>query len=82
LAGGRPERNCPPHPGPSRRGATATKRFFRKLLKGLQYAPRVIVTDKRKSYAAAKRKILPSVEHRQSRYPNYRAEVSHQLARR
>ena len=52
----------------SRRSATAAKRFFRKLLKGLRYIPRVIVTDKLKSYAAAKREIVPSVEHRQSRY--------------
>ena len=60
----------------SRRNAKAAQRFFRKLLKGLQYVPRVIVTDKLKSYAAAKRKILPGVEHRQSRYLNNRAEVS------
>ena len=66
----------------SRRRATAAKRFFRKLLKGLGYVPRVIVTDKLKSYAAAKRKILPSVEHCQSRYLNNRAEVSHQPTRR
>ena len=66
----------------SRRNAKAAKRFFRKLLKGLQYAPRVIVTDKLKSYAAAKRKVLPHVEHRQSRYLNNRAEVSHQPTRR
>ena len=66
----------------SRRNAKAAKRFFRKLLKGLQYAPRVIVTDKLKSYAAAKREILPHVEHRQSRYLNNRAEVSHQPTRR
>nr|WP_263969208.1 IS6 family transposase [Roseomonas sp. SXEYE001]MCV4210261.1 IS6 family transposase [Roseomonas sp. SXEYE001] len=49
----------------SRRNATAAKRFFRKLLKGLQHVPRVIVTDKLRSYAAAKHEILPSVEHRQ-----------------
>src|SRR4051812_25736553 len=47
-----------------------------------QYAPRVIVTDKLRSYGAAKRKILPGVEHRQSRYLNNRAEVSHQPTRR
>ena len=46
----------------SRRSAKAAKRFFTKLLKGLQYVPRVIVTDKLKSYAAAKRTILPGVE--------------------
>jgi putative transposase len=66
----------------SRRNAKAANRFFRKLLKGLQYAPRVIVTDKLRSYAAAKRKILPGVEHRQSRYLNNRAEVSHPPTRR
>jgi putative transposase len=66
----------------SRRSAKAAKRFFSKLLEGLQYVPRVIVTDKLKSYAAAKRDILPGVEHRQSRYLNNRAEVSHQPTRR
>ena len=66
----------------SRRYAKAAKRFFRELLKGLQYAPRLIVTDKLKSYAAAKREILPNTEHRQSRYLNNRAEVSHQPTRR
>jgi putative transposase len=65
-----------------RRSATAAKRFFRKLLKGLRYVPRVIVTDKLKSYVAARREILPSVEHRQRRYLNNRAEVSHQPTRR
>ena len=34
-----------------RRNTKAALRFFRKLLKGPQYAPRVIVTDKLKSYA-------------------------------
>ncbi len=66
----------------SRRNAKAAKRFFRKLLRGLQYAPRVIVTDKLRSYAAAKREVLPHVEHRQSRYLNNRAENSHRPTRR
>ena len=66
----------------SRRNAKAAKRFFRKLLKGLRYAPRVLVTDKLGSYGAAKREIMPGVEHRQSRYLNNRAEVSHQPTRR
>ena len=34
----------------SRRNTKAAKRFFRKLLKGLQYVPRVIITDKLRSY--------------------------------
>ena len=37
----------------SRRNTKAAKRFFRKLLKGLCYVPRVIVTDKLGSYGAA-----------------------------
>jgi len=60
----------------------AAKRFFKRLLKGLQFAPRVIVTDKLRSYGAAKREVLPDAEHRQSRYLNNRAENSHQPTRR
>lgn len=41
----------------------------------------MIITDKLRSYGAAKRKILPDVEHRQSRYLNNRAENSHQPTR-
>jgi putative transposase len=66
----------------SRRNTKAARRFIRKPLRGLQYVPRVINTDKLKSHAAAKREILPKVEHRQSRYLNNRAEVSHQPTRR
>jgi putative transposase len=65
----------------SRRNAKAAKRFFRKVLKGLRYAPRVIVTDKLKSYAAAKRELELGGEHRQSRYLNNRTENSHQPGR-
>jgi putative transposase len=61
----------------SRRNKKAAKKFFRKLLKGLTYVPRVIITDKLKSYGAAKREILPGVEHRQSRYFNNRCESFH-----
>lgn len=66
----------------SRRDAKAAKRFFRRLLRGLQYVPRVLVTDKLRSYGAAKRELLPDVEHRQSRYLNNRAENSHRPTRR
>ena len=52
----------------SRRDATAATRFFRKLLKNLEYAPRVLVTDKLASYGAARRRVLRSVEHRKSKY--------------
>jgi putative transposase len=37
----------------------------------------VLITDKLNSYGAAKRDILPGVEHRQHRYLNNRAEHSH-----
>jgi putative transposase len=65
-----------------RRDAKAAERFFKRLLKGLQYKPRVIVPDKLKSYGVARRQILPKVEHRQSRYLNNRAENSHRPTRR
>ena len=52
------------------------------LLKGLQYVPRVIVTDKLRSYGVAQRDLLPDVKHRQSRYLNNRAENSHRPTRR
>ncbi len=66
----------------SRRNKGAAKKFFRKLLKGCQYVPRVLITDKLGSYGAAKREMLPGVEHRQSRYLNNRAENSHQPTRK
>jgi len=65
----------------SRRNKAAAKKFFRKLLKGCQYVPRVLITDKLGSYAAAKKEILPSVEHRQHKRLNNRAENSHQPTR-
>jgi putative transposase len=65
----------------SRRNKQAAKKFFRKLLKGCQYMPRVIITDQLKSYGAAKRELLPGVEHRQHCYLNNRAENSHQPTR-
>src|SRR3979411_1278297 len=62
----------------SHRDKKAAKKFFRKLLKGLRYVPRVIVTDKLRSYSAAKAEVLPSVEHRQSKWQKNRAENTHQ----
>ena len=65
----------------SRRDATAATRFFRKLLTGLEYLPRVMITDKLASYGVAHRRLIPSVEHRRSKYLNNRAENSHQPTR-
>ena len=64
-----------------RRNKAAAKKFLKKLLKKQGYAPRVLVTDKLKSYAAAKKEILPTVEHRQHQGLNNRAENSHQTPR-
>jgi putative transposase len=66
----------------SRRNANAAKRLLRKLLKKQRIAPRVMITDKLASYAAAKRKVIPGVEHRQHKGLNNRAENSHQPTRR
>ncbi|TMD68531.1 MAG: IS6 family transposase, partial [Chloroflexi bacterium] len=54
----------------------------RKLLKGVHDVARVIITDKLKSYGAAKREILPGVEHRQHKGVNTQAEHSPQPTRR
>jgi len=64
-----------------RRDKAAAAKFFRKLLKGLRYVPRVLITDKLPSYGAAKRTVLPSVEHRRHKGLNNRAENSHQPTR-
>lgn len=64
----------------STRDAAAAKRLMRKLLKrhGL---PRVMVTDKLRSYAAANTILRLSIEHRQHEGLNNRAENSHQPTR-
>jgi putative transposase len=65
-----------------KRDRFAALRFFRKLLQANgQRRPRVIITDKLRSYAAAKRIVMPRVAHRQHRYLNNRAENSHQPTR-
>ena len=64
------------------RNAKAAKRLLRKLLKKQGIAPRVMITDKLASYAAAKRVVMPGVEHRQHKSLNNRAENSHQPTRR
>jgi len=65
----------------SRRNKKAATKFFRKLLKGLPYVPRVLITDKLRRYSAAKAEMLPSVEHRQDKGQNNRGENSHQPTR-
>lgn len=65
----------------SRRDKAAARRFFRRLLKKTRTVPRVIVTDKLRSYGAAHREVMPSVEHRSHAGLNNRAENSHQPTR-
>ncbi|WP_370270874.1 IS6 family transposase [Streptomyces sp. V4I8] len=66
----------------NRRDTAAAKRFFRRLLKGTETVPRVVVTDRLRSYGAAHREAMPSVEHRSLKYLNNRAESSHVPTRR
>lgn len=65
----------------TRRDKPAAKKFFRTLLKAQCHVPRVLVTDKLRSYAAAKRELMPRVEHRTHKRLNNRAENSHQPTR-
>ena len=64
-----------------RRDTKAAKRFFRKLLKGHQYVPRAIGTDKLASYVSAKKELMPGVAHHRGRKLNNQAENSHQPTR-
>ena len=66
----------------SRRNTKAAKRLMRKLMKGQGRSPRVIITDKLRSYGSAKRNIMPGVEHRSHKGLNNRAKNSHQPTRR
>ena len=61
-------------------GPTSRPRV-RKRLKGEQAAPIRIVTDKLRSYSAAKRDVMSTVPHFTKQYANNRAEVSHQRTR-
>ena len=63
------------------RDTQAAHRFFRKLLKKQGFVPRVIVTDKLKSYEAAKKQVIKNVEHRQHKRLNNLCENSHQPTR-
>ncbi len=65
----------------NRRDKASARRFFRKLMKKTRSVPRVVVTDKLRSYGAAHREVMPSVEHRAHKGLNNRAENSHQPTR-
>ena len=61
----------------TRRDTKAAKRLLIRLLKKQGLAPKRIVTDKLRSYGAAKRDVMPAVEHRSHKGLNNRAENSH-----
>ena len=65
-----------------KRDGAAAKRFLKRLLRGLQYKPKRLVTDGLRSYGVAHRTLLPDIKHRTSRYLNNRAETSHRPTRR
>ena len=59
----------------------AAERFFRRLINGQGQEPRWVVTDKLRSYDAAHRTSMPTVNHLTRVYANNRADVSHQPTR-
>ena len=66
----------------ARRNAAAARRFFKRLLAGLKYKPKRLITDGLRSYGAARREVLPDLRHRTGRYLNNRAENPHRPTRR
>jgi putative transposase len=66
----------------SRRDTKAAKRLLKRLLKKQGCPPKRLITDKLGSYAVARRKIMPAVEHRSHKGLNNRAENSHLPLRR
>ncbi|QIO49509.1 IS6 family transposase [Rhizobium ruizarguesonis] len=61
----------------TRRDTKAAKRLLVRLLKKQGLSPKRIVTDKLRSYGAAKRDVMSGVEHRSHKGLNNRAENSH-----
>jgi transposase-like protein len=60
----------------------AALRLMRKLLKKQGFAPKLLVTDKLRSYASAFRRLGLSCRHEKGFRMNNRAENSHQVVRR
>ncbi len=61
-----------------RRNAKSAIRFLKRALKKLGVSPRVMVTDKLRSYIKSHRVLLKSAEHRSYKRLNNRIENSHQ----
>ena len=65
----------------SRRDKKAALRLMRKLLRRQGFVPTVLVTDKLRSYGAARQDLGLSARHKQGLRQNDRAENSHQPVR-
>src|SRR6516165_2042461 len=65
-----------------RRDSRAALRLMRKLFKKQGFAPKLVITDKLRSYAAAFRRLRLTCPHEQGLRMNNRAENSHQVVRR
>lgn len=61
----------------ARRDTKAAKRLLIRVLKKQGLSPKRIVSDKLRSYGAARRDVMPGVEHRSHKGLNNRAENSH-----
>lgn len=61
----------------NRRNTKAAKRLLTRLLKKQGIGPKRMISDKLRSYGAARRQIMPNVEHRSHKGLNNRAENSH-----
>jgi transposase-like protein len=66
----------------SRRDSRAALRLMRKLLKKQGFVPKLLVTDKLRSYGSAFRHLRLTCRHEQGLRKNNRAENSHQPVRR
>ncbi|MFT6908705.1 MAG: putative transposase [Oleiphilaceae bacterium] len=64
-----------------REGKQAARRFLRKLLKSQWTKPIKIVTDKLRSYSAAKGELILGTEHSTQQHENDTCELSHQSGR-
>jgi transposase-like protein len=65
-----------------RRDTGAALRLMRKLLKKYGFVPKLLVTDKLRSYASAFRRLRLNCQHERGLRKNNRAENSHQAVRR
>ncbi|MBM2294982.1 IS6 family transposase [Sulfitobacter pseudonitzschiae] len=61
----------------SKRDKRAAKRLLVKVMKRWGFVPKRIITDKQRSYGAAKREVAPGLEHWAHKGLNNRAENSH-----